>query len=137
MSHSINYFFQNTLINNFSIIRYLKTFEMRTSGPYDKHYIVWGSHFRYHGGISFPNGGYVNTCICCDQQWKWVLAGAAEAVKSKRRVKSMVICKKVVSKGWCKEKSFPGYLVFSHLTCLRPIHFPYLASVHNFPSHLK
>ena len=21
---------------------------MRTSGPYDKYYIVWGSHFRYH-----------------------------------------------------------------------------------------
>ena len=39
------------------------------------------------GGISFPNGGYVNTCICRDQQWLWVLAGAAEAAKSKRRVK--------------------------------------------------
>ena len=27
---------------------------MRTSGPYDKHYIVWGSHFRYHGRDFLP-----------------------------------------------------------------------------------
>ena len=47
-------FFQITLINNFSNIGYLKTFEMRLSGPYDKHYIVWGSHFRYQGA-GFPS----------------------------------------------------------------------------------
>ena len=41
-------FFQIMIIMNFSIIRYLKTFEMRTSGLYDNHDIVWGSHFRYH-----------------------------------------------------------------------------------------
>ena len=79
MSGSIYYFFQIMLIMNFSIIQYLKTFEMCTSGPYDNHYIVWGSHFRYHGRISFQNGGYVNTCKSRDQQPKWVLAGAAEA----------------------------------------------------------
>ena len=48
MSRFIHYFFQITLIMFFSIIRYLKTFETRTLGPCDKHYIVWGSHFRYH-----------------------------------------------------------------------------------------
>ena len=27
---------------------------MRTSGPYDNHYIVWGSHFRYYGWDFLP-----------------------------------------------------------------------------------
>ena len=87
MSRSIHYLFQIMLIINFSIIRYLKNFEMRTSGLYDNHYIVWGSHFCYHGGISFPNGGYVNIGKSRNQQPKWVLAGAALAAKTKRRVK--------------------------------------------------
>ena len=88
MSHSIHYFFQIMLIMNFSIIQYLKTFEMRTSGLYDNHYIVWGSHFRYHvivitGGISFPNGGFVNIGKCRDKQPKWVLAGGQKPRKAR------------------------------------------------------
>ena len=88
MSRSIHYFFQITLIMIFSIIRYLKTFEMRTSGPCDKHYIKSGVHiYVMTGGISFPNGGYVNTGFCRDQQPKWVLARAEKALNSKKRVK--------------------------------------------------
>ena len=50
--------------------------------------ILSGAHTSViTGGISFPNGGYVNIGKSRDQQPKWVLAGGAEAAKSKRRVK--------------------------------------------------
>ena len=51
------------------------------------------------GGISFPNGAYVNTCFCRDQQWMWVLAGAAKAGKSKRRVNPLSIVTTVITTG--------------------------------------
>ena len=37
------------------------------------------------GGISFPNGGYVNVGKCRDQQPKWVLAVAAKAAKKQEK----------------------------------------------------
>ena len=74
------------LIINFSIIRYLKTFEMRTSGPYDKHYIVWGSHFLYHGRDFLPKWRlckYLHLprpAVEVGTRWR------GKAAKSKRRV---------------------------------------------------